>query len=123
MQQMILDSIMVKFRGLRLSLARLSKDALLPGRATNAWAVGASADDVSTLPSLGEVVWTVGSITLEHIGQFILQCDEASANDVLKLRIFPLSLSNTTFTWFTSLTPNSIFTWAQLEQNFHQYFF
>jgi hypothetical protein len=30
--------------------------------------------------------------TLEHVGQFILQCGEASANDVLKLRVFPLSL-------------------------------
>jgi hypothetical protein len=32
--------------------------------------------------------------------------------------MFPLSLSSTAFTWFTSLAPNSIFTWAQLEQNF-----
>jgi hypothetical protein len=39
-----------------------------------------------------------GKTTLEHVGQFILQCGEASANDVLKLRMFPLSLSSTTFT-------------------------
>jgi hypothetical protein len=56
--------------------------------------------------------------TLENVGQFILQCGEPSANDMLKLRIFPLSLSDTAFTWFTSLDPNSIFTWVQLEQNF-----
>jgi hypothetical protein len=56
-----------------------------------------------------------GKTTLEHIGQFILQCGEASANDALKLRIFSLSLSGTAFTWFTSLAPNSVFTWAQLE--------
>jgi hypothetical protein len=36
--------------------------------------------------------------TLEHVGQFILQCGEASANDVIKLRIFSLSLSGTAFT-------------------------
>jgi hypothetical protein len=53
--------------------------------------------------------------TLEHVGQFILQCGEASANDALKLRMFSLSLSGTAFIWFTSLAPNSIFTWAQLE--------
>jgi hypothetical protein len=29
--------------------------------------------------------------TLEHVGQFILQCGEAIANDRLKLRLFPLS--------------------------------
>jgi hypothetical protein len=31
--------------------------------------------------------------------------------------MLPLSLSDTAFIWFTSLTPNSIFTWAQLEKN------
>jgi hypothetical protein len=64
-----------------------------------------------------------GKITLEHVGQFILQCGEASANDALKLRMFLLSLYGTAFTWFTSLPPNSIFTWAQLEQKFHEYFY
>jgi hypothetical protein len=34
--------------------------------------------------------------------------------------MFPLSLS---VTWFTSLAPNFIFTWAQLEQNFSEYFY
>jgi hypothetical protein len=62
-----------------------------------------------------------GKTTLEHVGQFILQCGEASANDALKLRMFPLSLFGTAFTWFTSLAPNFIFTWAQLEQKFHEY--
>jgi hypothetical protein len=32
-------------------------------------------------------------------------------------------LSGTTFTWFTSLAPNYVFTWAQLEQKFHEYFY
>jgi hypothetical protein len=50
-----------------------------------------------------------GKNTLEHVGQFILQCGEVSDNDALKLRPFPLSLSDTVFTWFTSLAPNSIF--------------
>jgi hypothetical protein len=56
-----------------------------------------------------------GKTTLEHVGQFILQFGEASANNTLKLRMFPLSLSDNAFTWFTSLAPKSIFTWAQLE--------
>jgi hypothetical protein len=64
-----------------------------------------------------------GKITLEHVDQFILQCGEASSNNTLKLRIFPLSLSGTAFTWFTSFAHNSIFTWAQLEQKFHEYFY
>jgi hypothetical protein len=53
---MISDSVVTKFRRPRSSSARLSCSALLPGRATNAWAVRASVDDVSTL---GRVVWTM----------------------------------------------------------------
>jgi hypothetical protein len=64
-----------------------------------------------------------GKTTLEHVDQFLLQCGEASANDALKFRMFPLSLSGIAFTWFTSLALNSIFTWAQLEQKFHEYFY
>jgi hypothetical protein len=64
-----------------------------------------------------------GKTTLEHVGQFILQCDEASANDALKLRMFPLSLSGTAFIWFSSLAPNSVFTWTQLEQKIIEYFY
>jgi hypothetical protein len=60
---------------------------------------------------------------LEYVNQFILQCGEVSANDTLKLKMFPLSLSGTNFTWFTSLAPNSRFTLAQLEQKFHEYFY
>jgi hypothetical protein len=37
--------------------------------------------------------------------------------------MFPLSLSSAAFTWFTSLAPNSIFTWAQLEQKFQEYLY
>jgi hypothetical protein len=37
--------------------------------------------------------------------------------------MFPLSLSGTAFTWFTSLTLNSIFTWAQSEQKNYEYFY
>jgi hypothetical protein len=60
---------------------------------------------------------------LEHVSQFILQCGEASANGALKLKMFPLFLCGTAFTWFTSLAPNSILTWAQLSQEFHEYFY
>jgi hypothetical protein len=49
-------------------------------------------------------------ITLEYVSKFILQYGEASANDALKMRIFPLSLSVTVFTCFTSQAHNSIFT-------------
>jgi hypothetical protein len=47
----------------------------------------------------------------------------ASAKNALKLRMFPLSLFGTAFTYFTSLAPNSVFTWAQLEQKIHECFY
>jgi hypothetical protein len=58
---MISDSTVAKFRRPGLSSVRLLSGALLPGQATNAWAVGTSADDVPTLSTLGRVVRTMGS--------------------------------------------------------------
>jgi hypothetical protein len=39
-----------------------------------------------------------GKTTLEYVDQFILQCGEVSANDEIKSRMFPLSLSDIAFT-------------------------
>jgi hypothetical protein len=61
--------------------------------------------------------------TIEHISQFLVQCGEASRNDALKIHLFPLSLSGSAFAWFSSLPVNSIITWADLEKQFHKYFF
>nr|CAE02404.2 OSJNBa0024J22.8 [Oryza sativa Japonica Group]CAE05123.2 OSJNBa0023J03.18 [Oryza sativa Japonica Group] len=46
--------------------------------------------------------------TYEHVSRFLAQCGEASAVDALRVRLFPLSLSGTTFTWFSSLPYNSV---------------
>jgi hypothetical protein len=54
---------MTKFRRLESLSTGASFDALLPDRATNAWVVGTSADDVSSLSILGEVVWSMDSAT------------------------------------------------------------
>jgi hypothetical protein len=78
---------------------------------------------LEAVPEFSKFIGEDGKITLEHIGQFILQCGEASASDALKLRMLPLLLTGTVFTWFTSLAPNSIFTWAQSKQKFHEYFY
>ena len=42
--------------------------------------------------------------------------------DHLKIRMFPLSLSGTVFSWFSALSPNSIQTWPQLERKFYEIF-
>jgi hypothetical protein len=56
------DTIAVKFRRSGASSTGASFSALLPDRATNAWSVGASTDDVSSLSSLGRVVRFVDSL-------------------------------------------------------------
>jgi hypothetical protein len=40
-----------------------------------------------------------------------------------RVRFFPLSLSGPAFSWFSSLEPNSITGWADLEHKFHAYFY
>jgi hypothetical protein len=61
--------------------------------------------------------------TYEHIGQFLAQVNDVGITDVHKIRIFPLSLTRAAFNWFTSLPPNSIYSWVSLEQKFHDYFY
>jgi len=61
--------------------------------------------------------------TMEHVNQFIIQCGEAANRDELRVHLFSSSLSGSAFTWFISLHPNSVITWADLEKQFHKYFF
>jgi len=61
--------------------------------------------------------------SMEHVNRFIIQCGEAANRDELRVHLFSSSLSGSTFTWFISLPPNSIITWADLEKQFHKYFF
>jgi hypothetical protein len=49
--------------------------------------------------------------------------NDIGMNDIHRVRLFPLSLSSTAFNWFTSLAPNSISTWAHIEEKFHEYFY
>jgi len=53
--------------------------------------------------------------TMEHVNRFIIQCREAANRDELRVRLFSSSLSGSAFTWFISLPPNSVITWADLD--------
>ena len=61
--------------------------------------------------------------TIEHVNRYLIQCGEAATVDALRVRLFSSSLSGSAFAWFTSLPANSIITWADLERQFHKYFF
>ncbi|XP_066320003.1 uncharacterized protein [Miscanthus floridulus] len=60
---------------------------------------------------------------MEHISHYIAQFGEASIEEAHIVRFFPLSLFGSAFTWFSSLEPNSIIGWADLERKFHVYFY
>ena len=53
----------------------------------------------------------------------MLQLGKASFYDVLRIRLFSLSLTGTVFSWFSSLAPNSIQSCNQLECKFHDHFY
>jgi hypothetical protein len=52
-----------------------------------------------------------------------MQLGEASADEAFRVRYFPLSLTGSTFQWFTSLPPQSVGTCRELEQKFHAHYF
>jgi hypothetical protein len=75
------------------------------------------------VPNFSKFSGQDGVSTYEHISRFLAQCGEASAVDALRVRLFRLSLSGSAFTWFSSLPYGSINSWADLEKQFHSYFY
>ena len=61
--------------------------------------------------------------TIKHISRYLIQLREASVEEAHKVRFFPLSLSEPAFSWFSSLEPNSITRWFDLENKFHAYIY
>ena len=61
--------------------------------------------------------------TMKHISHYLILLGEASIEEAHTVRFFPLSLSGPAFSWFSSLEPNSIIGWADLENKFHAYFY
>ena len=61
--------------------------------------------------------------TMEHISHYLIQLRDASVEEAHKVQFFPLSLSGPAFSWFSSLKPNSITWWANLEYKFYAYFY
>lgn len=60
------------------------------------------------IPELSLFNGDVNQSTIEHAGRFCLQIGEVGLDDVFKLKLFPHSLTRTTFTWFIGLPANSI---------------
>jgi hypothetical protein len=52
-----------------------------------------------------------------------MQLGECSSEEAFRVRYFPMSLTGATFQWFSSLPPQSVGTWKELERKFHAHYF
>jgi hypothetical protein len=43
--------------------------------------------------------------------------------EAFRMRLFSLSLTGAAFAWYATLPPNSIYSWRDIEQKFHDHFF
>jgi hypothetical protein len=46
-----------------------------------------------------------------------------ASTEAFSVRLFSLYLTGTAFAWYATLSPNSILSWGDLEQNFHDHLF
>jgi hypothetical protein len=70
------------------------------------------------LPEFTKFSGAKGSKSIEHMSRYLAQLGMISASDPLRVRFFLQSLTGPAFGWYTSLGPDSIRTWKQLEEQF-----
>jgi hypothetical protein len=68
------------------------------------------------LPEFTKFSGAEGSSSIEHVGRYLAQLVMISVSDPLQVRFFSQSLTGPAFGWYTSLGPDSIHTWKQLEE-------
>ncbi|KAK1696972.1 hypothetical protein QYE76_013669 [Lolium multiflorum] len=71
------------------------------------------------LPEFSKFSGSEGSSSIEHVSRYLAQLGMISASDPLRVRFFAQSLTGSAFGWYTSLPPDSIRTWKQMEEQFH----
>jgi hypothetical protein len=71
------------------------------------------------LPEFTKLNGSKGSSSIKHVSRYLAQLGMISVSDPLQVRFFSQSLTGPAFRWYTSLGPNSIRTWKQLEEQFH----
>src|SRR4051812_2388097 len=75
------------------------------------------------VPKFTKFAGETGELTVEHIARFQTEAGEIANNENLKMKYFPSSLTKNAFTWFTTLSPQSLLSWNQLERLFHEQFY
>jgi hypothetical protein len=71
------------------------------------------------LPKFTKFNGLEGSSSIEHMSRYLAQLGMISVSNPLPVKFFSPSLTGPAFGWYTSLGPDSIRTWKQLEEQFH----
>jgi hypothetical protein len=71
------------------------------------------------LPEFTKFSGAEGSSSIEHVSRYLAQLGMILVSDPLRVRFFSQSLTGPAFGWYTSLGPDSIRPWKQLEEQFH----
>jgi hypothetical protein len=71
------------------------------------------------LPEFTKFNGSEGSSSIEHMSRYLAQLGMILVSDPLRVRFFSQSLIGPAFGWYTSLCPDSIRTWKQLEEQFN----
>ncbi|XP_050874959.1 uncharacterized protein LOC127078556 [Lathyrus oleraceus] len=74
----------------------------------------------SKIPKSTKFSGDTSESTIEHIAKYMTEAGDLANSENLRMKYFPSSLTKNAFTWFTTLPPNSIDAWPQLERLFHE---
>lgn len=76
----------------------------------------------SSLPDFVKFSGENSETPWEHVTRYLAQLGEASSVEAFKVRLFDLSLTGAALWWYSSLPPNSVHAWSQLEHQFYYRF-
>jgi hypothetical protein len=68
------------------------------------------------IPKFTKFLGEIGEFIVEHVTRFTFECGDLASSEILKMKYFSSSLTRESFSWFTTLTPNSIRSRVQLER-------
>ncbi|KAM1016892.1 hypothetical protein COP2_047738 [Malus domestica] len=74
------------------------------------------------IPNFSLFIGESSLFLLEHVARFTTQCGNVNS-DFHKLRLFNFSLTGSAFAWYINLPPNSIQSWEELVEKFHEQFY
>jgi len=75
------------------------------------------------VPKFTKFAGETNESTVEHFARYLTEAGDITNNENFKMKYFRTSLTKNAFTWFTILSPHSIFSWNQFEKAFHEQFY